>query len=171
MIIPVTLFLIIFILYLAFRRMADVTLTLISLPLALSGGLWLLYLLDFHLSIAVAVGFIALSGIAVELAVVMILFLNTALQAVQNDKTSLNHSDIRGAITEGALMRLRPLRMTVITIFAGLLPIMIGTGTGSEVMQRIAAPMVGGMASATLLTLVVIPAAFYLWHRRGLNTM
>ena len=171
LIIPVTLFLIIFILYLAFRRMADVTLILVSLPLALSGGLWLLYLLDFHLSIAVAVGFIALSGIAVELAVVMILFLNTALQTVQNDKTNLNHSDIRGAITEGALMRLRPLLMTVITIFAGLLPIMIGTGTGSEIMQRIAAPMVGGMASATLLTLVVIPAAFYLWHRRGLKTM
>ncbi|MBL4801525.1 MAG: efflux RND transporter permease subunit, partial [Emcibacter sp.] len=168
-IIPITLLLIIFILYLAFRKVADVVIILISLPLALSGGLWLLYLLDFHLSIAVAVGFIALAGVAVELAIVMILFLNTALKTVHDNQTAINRSHIRAAVTEGALMRLRPLLMTVVTIFAGLLPIMIGSGTGSEIMQRIAAPMIGGMASATLLTLVVIPAVFYLWHGRKIK--
>ncbi|MCK5424099.1 MAG: efflux RND transporter permease subunit, partial [Emcibacter sp.] len=169
LIVPVTLMLIVFILYLAFRRMSDVAIILISLPLALSGGIWLLFMLDFHLSIAVAVGFIALAGVAVELAVVMILFLNTALKNIRDNKPEIDRSDIQTAVTEGALMRLRPLLMTVVTIFAGLLPIMLGSGTGSEVMQRIAAPMVGGMASATLLTLIVIPAIFYLWHGRGVK--
>lgn len=169
LIIPVTLMLIVFILYLAFRRMRDVMIILISLPLALSGGIWLLFMLDFHLSVAVAVGFIALAGVAVELAVVMMLFLNTALKTIRDNKPDMDHADIRAAVTEGALMRLRPLLMTVVTIFAGLMPIMLGSGTGSEVMQRIAAPMVGGMVSATLLTLIVIPAIFYLWHGKGIK--
>jgi len=169
LIIPFTLLLIVLILYLAFRRTTDVAIILVSLPLALSGGIWLLFLLNFHLSIAVAVGFIALAGVAVELAVVMVLFLNIALKNISDHKETMTREDIRAAVTEGALMRLRPLLMTVMTIFSGLLPIMMGSGTGSEVMQRIAAPMIGGMASATLLTLVVIPAIYYLWHGQGIK--
>lgn len=160
-IIPLTLALIILILFMAFRRLSDVGLVLLTLPMALSGGVWLLYVLDYNLSIAVAVGFIALAGVAAELAVVMIMFLNDALSD-KGDHYSL--SDLRDAIEEGALMRLRPIVMTVITIFAGLLPIMITGGTGAEVMRRIAAPMIGGMTSAILLAIVVVPAFYYIIH-------
>ncbi len=163
-IIPLTIALIILILFMAFRRFVDVALVLLSLPLALSGGVWLLYLLDYNLSIAVAVGFIALAGVAAELAVVMIMFLNEALKSKGTDYT---RDDVRAAVIEGALMRLRPIVMTVITIFAGLLPIMLGSGTGSEVMRRIAAPMVGGMTSAILLTVIVIPALYYIIHSKN----
>ncbi len=166
LIIPFTLALIVMILFMAFRRVQDVALILLSLPLALSGGFWLLYLLGYHLSIAVAVGFIALAGVAVEIAVVMILFLNEALKEKGDNYTIL---DVKDAVVEGALMRLRPIAMTVVTIIAGLLPIMLGTGTGSEVMRRIAAPMVGGMASATLLTIVVIPALYFIINSRKSN--
>lgn len=166
LIVPFTMALIVIILFVAFRRVQDVALVLLSLPLALSGGVWLLYLLDYNLSIAVAVGFIALAGVAVELAVVMIMFLNTAYKSKIKKDGTLTISDVRQAVVEGALMRLRPIVMTVITIFAGLLPIMLGSGTGSEVMRRIAAPMVGGMASAIILTVIVIPALYYLIHVR-----
>ncbi len=169
LIVPFTIALIVMILFLAFRRAQDVALVLLSLPLALSGGVWLLYLLDYNLSIAVAVGFIALAGVAVELAVVMIMFLNEALKEKQSFDGGISLTDVRAAVIEGALMRLRPIVMTVITIFAGLLPIMLGSGTGSEVMRRIAAPMVGGMASAIVLTVIVIPALFYLLHLRQAN--
>lgn len=166
LILPVTIALIVIILFLAFRRVTDVLLVLVSLPLALSGGVWLLYLLDYNLSIAVAVGFIALAGVAVELAVVMIMFLNEALKPrlLTDDRVPI--SAVKEAVVEGALMRLRPIVMTVVTIFAGLLPIMLGTGTGSEVMRRIAAPMIGGISSAMLLTIIVIPALFFLVHSR-----
>ncbi len=166
-IIPLTLALIILILFMAFRRVQDVALVLLSLPLALSGGFWLLYLLDYHLSIAVAVGFIALAGVAVEIAVVMILFLNQAYNNKVEQGGSISIAEVKLAVTEGALMRLRPIVMTVVTIIAGLLPIMLGSGAGSQVMRRIAAPMVGGMASATLLTMVVIPALFFILHSKG----
>lgn len=165
-IVPLTLALIILILFMAFRRVQDVALVLLSLPLALSGGFWLLYLLDYHLSIAVAVGFIALAGVAVEIAVVMILFLNQAYNSKVGQDGSISMADVKIAVTEGALMRLRPIVMTVVTIIAGLLPIMLGSGAGSQVMRRIAAPMVGGMASATLLTMVVIPALFFIIHSK-----
>lgn len=164
LIIPFTLALIVMILFMAFRRIKDVALVLLSLPLALSGGFWLLYLLGYNMSIAVGVGFIALAGVAVEIAVVMILFLNEALKEKGENYTL---SDVRDAVVEGALMRLRPIAMTVVTIIAGLLPIMLGSGTGSEVMRRIAAPMVGGMVSATLLTIVVIPALYFIIHSRN----
>jgi len=121
------------------------------------------------MSIAVGVGFIALAGVAVEIAVVMIMFLNEAYEDRLDEEGKVTNAKVREAVVEGALMRLRPIAMTVVTIIAGLLPIMLGSGTGSEVMRRIAAPMVGGMASATLLTIVVIPALFYLIHIKKQN--
>jgi len=152
---PVTLAIIVLLLFLTFRRFTEVVIILGTLPMALIGGLWLLYLLGYDLSVAVGVGFIALAGVAVEIGVVMLVYLNQA--ARDND-------DIKKAVIEGTLLRVRPIIMTVAAIIAGLLPIMLGGGTGSEVMRRIAAPMVGGMISATLLTLVVIPALFLLWR-------
>ena len=152
---PVTLAIIVLLLFLNFRRFAEVAIILGTLPMALIGGLWLLFLLDYDLSVAVGVGFIALAGVAVEIGVVMLVYLNQAAR---------DHDDIRQAVVEGALMRVRPIIMTVAAIIAGLLPIMLGSGTGSEVMRRIAAPMVGGMVSATILTLIVIPALFLLWR-------
>jgi Cu(I)/Ag(I) efflux system membrane protein CusA/SilA len=155
---PVTLAIIVLLLFMNFRRFAEVAIILGTLPMALVGGLWLLFLLGYDLSVAVGVGFIALAGVAVEIGVVMLVYLNQAAE---------DHEDIQQAVIDGALLRVRPVIMTVAAIIAGLLPIMLGGGTGSEVMRRIAAPMVGGMVSATLLTLVVIPALFLLWRGRG----
>ncbi|MGQ0383772.1 MAG: efflux RND transporter permease subunit [Gammaproteobacteria bacterium] len=170
LIVPATFAVIVLLLYLNFRRFADVALILGSLPFALVGGVWLLYALGYHLSIAVIVGFIALAGVAAETGVVMLLYLNQAwarrAAAAAAEGRALTGTDVHEAITEGALLRLRPKLMTVLTIVAGLLPIMWGEGAGSEVMRRIAAPMIGGMASATVLTLVVIPSVFLLWKRR-----
>jgi Cu(I)/Ag(I) efflux system membrane protein CusA/SilA len=135
---------------------------------ALVGSVWLLWVLDYQISVAVVVGLIALAGVAAETGVVMLLYLNTAWRTRQSSGRALTCADLDGAITEGALRRLRPKVMTVLTIILGLLPLLIGHGTGSEILQRIAAPMVGGMVSATLLTLVVVPALFMLIHRRGL---
>ena len=144
-----------------------------TLPLALIGGLWLLYLLNYNLSVAVGVGFIALAGVAIEIGVVMLVYLNLALKqhqtAVEQKGESLTFEEIRLAVIDGALMRIRPIMMTVASIFVGLMPIMLGGGTGAEVMRRIAAPMVGGMASATVLTLVVIPAVFVIWKQRTIK--
>ncbi len=169
MIVPIVLLLIVVLLYMAFRRALDVAVIVGTLPVALSGGVWLLWLLDFDLSVAVVVGFIALAGVAVETAIIMQVYLNLALdkrrQKAVEEGRPVSMADVYDAVTEGALLRLRPKLMTVATIFAGLLPIMYGTGTGSDVMRRIAAPMVGGMATATLLTLFVIPAVFVLVNR------
>ena len=148
---PVTLAIIVLLLFLNFRRFAEIAIILGTLPMALGGGLWLLYLLDYDLSVAAGVGFIALAGVAVELGVVMLVYLNQAAR---------EHEDIREAVIAGALMRVRPVVMTVASIIVGLLPILVGSGTGSEVMRRIAAPMVGGMVSATVLALIVIPALY-----------
>jgi Cu(I)/Ag(I) efflux system membrane protein CusA/SilA len=135
------------------------------------GGFWLLYLLGYNISVAVGVGFIALSGVAVEIGVIMLVYLNQALQrrqdAADRANRQLTGDDVRSAVIDGALLRVRPIMMTVTAIIVGLLPIMLGGGTGSEVMRRIAAPMVGGMISATLLTLVVIPAIFLLWKQHA----
>jgi Cu(I)/Ag(I) efflux system membrane protein CusA/SilA len=167
---PLTLAIIVLLLYVNFRRFAEVAIIMGTLPMALVGGVWLLYLLDYDVSVAVGVGFIALAGVAVELGVVLLVYLNQAMRRRQSAAASqgraLTAEDVRQAVIDGALLRVRPIMMTVATIFAGLLPIMLGTGTGSEVMRRIAAPMVGGMISATLLTLIVIPALFLLWRRR-----
>lgn len=173
LVIPFTLAIIILLLFLNFRRLSDVIIILITLPLALVGGVWLLYLLGYNLSVAVGIGFIALAGVAAETGVIMLVFLNQAFakreqQAIEQ-KRSLSLQELHDSVTEGALLRLRPKIMTVSAIIGGLLPIMFLGGTGSEVMRRIAAPMVGGMISATLLTLVVIPAVFLIWKERLLN--
>jgi Cu(I)/Ag(I) efflux system membrane protein CusA/SilA len=159
---PITLAVILLLLFINFGRFAEVAIIMGTLPLALVGGLWLLYLLGYELSVAVGVGFIALAGVAVEIGVIMLVYLNQALAK----RVASSVADIREAVIEGALLRIRPVIMTVAATIGGLLPIMFGSGTGSEVMRRIAAPMVGGMLSATVLTLVVIPALFLLWRQR-----
>jgi len=172
-VVPVTLVIIVLLLYMNFRNLTEVAIIMGTLPLALVGGFWLLYLLDYNMSVAVGVGFIALSGVAVEIGVVMLVYLNQALQhhisEVEKAGVELSVDEVRSAVIDGALMRVRPIMMTVAAIIAGLLPIMLGSGTGSEVMRRIAAPMVGGMVSATVLTLIVIPAVFLLWKSMGLK--
>ena len=168
-VVPFTLLIIILLLYLNFRNMIEVLIIMGTLPLALVGGFWLLYILDYNMSVAVGVGFIALAGVTVEIGVVMLVYLNQAYRKLQKKNHPLNIEELREAIIEGALLRIRPIMMTVSAIIAGLLPIMLGSGTGSEVMRRIAAPMVGGMVSATLLTLVVLPAVFLLWKQKGIK--
>jgi Cu(I)/Ag(I) efflux system membrane protein CusA/SilA len=168
-----TILIVFVLLYLNFRRLTETLIVMISVPFALVGGVWLMYLLDYSLSVAVAVGFIALVGVAAETGVVMLIYLDHALEAakLRRDKAGerVTIGDLYDAVMQGAVYRVRPLMMTVIAIMAGLLPIMWGTGTGSEVMRRIAAPMVGGMVSATILTLIVIPAIYALvkeWELR-----
>ena len=140
-----------------------------TLPLALVGSIWFVYFLNYNLSIAVAVGMIGLAGIAIEIGVVMLVYLNQAFSELAKEHGKLNKSHIKQAIINGALLRIRPIIMTVAATVIGLIPIMIGSGTGSEVMKRIAAPMVGGMLSATFLTLFIIPAIFYLWKKNSLT--
>ncbi|WP_323905712.1 efflux RND transporter permease subunit [Aeromonas veronii] len=167
-VVPLTVAIIVLLLYLAFRRVQEVLLILTTLPLAVVGGIWTLWLLDFNLSVAVGVGFIALAGVAVETGVLMLVYLNHAWDdLVARGKP--DQSGLHRAVIQGAALRLRPKMMTVVTIIAGLLPIMWSHGTGSEVMQRIAAPMIGGMVSALVLTLLVLPAAYYLWRSRSLG--
>lgn len=170
---PATLLIITLMLFMAFSRVTEVAIILAALPVALAGGVWLIWYLGFDISVAVLVGFIALAGVAVETAIVMLLYLNLAWEkrkhSVISERRSLTSQDVQEVVFEGALLRVRPKVMTVATIFAGLIPIMHGTGTGSEIMQRIAAPMVGGMATATLLTLLVIPAIFVIWKRFTLS--
>ncbi|MHB8981710.1 efflux RND transporter permease subunit [Thiobacillus sp.] len=165
-VIPVTLLLIFLLLYLNFRRLTETLIVMLSVPFALVGGVWLLWALDYNLSVAVAVGFIALAGVAAETGVVMLIYLDHAWEeararAAEEGRTP-GAADLYAAVMEGAVERVRPKMMTVVAIMAGLLPIMWGTGTGSEVMSRIAAPMVGGMLSSTVLTLAVIPAIYAL---------
>jgi Cu(I)/Ag(I) efflux system membrane protein CusA/SilA len=165
-VVPVTLLIIFLLLYLNFRSITETVIVMLSLPFALVGGLWLMWWLGFNLSVAVAVGFIALAGVAAETGVVMLIYLNQALVEIRteraNEGRALTRSDLYDAIMKGAVERVRPKMMTVVAIMAGLLPITWSTGTGSEIMQRIAVPMIGGMVSSTLLTLIVIPAIFAL---------
>jgi Cu(I)/Ag(I) efflux system membrane protein CusA/SilA len=169
LVIPLTIVIIVLLLYLNFRSTPEVLIILGTLPLAFAGGLWLLYALGYNLSVAVGVGFIALGGVAVEIGVVMLTYLNDALERRRLAFGELTDEEIRGAVIEGALLRVRPVTMTKVAIIAALLPILWSSGTGSEAMQRIAAPMVGGMLSVALLTLAVIPAAYLLWHQRQLH--
>ena len=165
-VIPVTLLSIFLLLYLNFRRITETLIVMLSVPFALVGGVWLMWLLGYNLSVAVAVGFIALAGVAAETGVIMLIYLDHAWEAVKTTCRTENRqpevADLYAAVMEGAVERVRPKMMTVVAIMAGLLPIMWGTGTGSEVMSRIAAPMVGGMISSTVLTLAVIPAIYAL---------
>ena len=164
--VPAVLLLIGVLLFLNFRRLPEVILVMGMLPFALVGGIWLVYLLGYELSVAVGVGFIALAGVAVELGVVMLVYLQQAVARRRAEDGTLRRADLDAAIGEGALLRIRPVMMTVLTIILGLLPIMIGQGSGSQVMTRIAAPMIGGMISTTVLTLLVLPV-LYRWRVRG----
>jgi len=172
-VVPLTLLLIFVLLYLNFRRVTETLIVMLSVPFALVGGIWLMWWLGYNLSIAVAVGFIALAGVAAETGVVMLIYLDQAWAAAQarcaREGRQPGAGDLYGAVMEGAVERVRPKMMTVVAIMAGLLPIMWGTGTGSEVMSRIAAPMVGGMISSTVLTLGVIPALYALVKQWGLR--
>jgi copper/silver efflux system protein len=168
LVVPFTLLIIFVLLYLTFTRFDEALLVMLTLPFALIGGLWLLYSLGYNLSVAGVVGFIALAGVTAEFGVIMLLYLKQAWQQrLEEGKTS--EADLLDAIREGAVLRVRPKAMTVAVILAGLLPIMWGTGTGSEVMQRIAAPMVGGMVTAPLLSMFVVPVVYYLLRRRQLR--
>lgn len=164
-VVPATLLIIFVLLYLTFRRLDEAALILATLPFALIGGIWFLYLAGFNLSVATGVGFIALAGVSAEFGVVMLLYLKQAASARQQQGLALTGENLDDAIREGAVLRVRPKAMTVAVILGGLLPILWGSGTGSEVMSRIAAPMVGGMISAPLLSMLVIPAAYRLMRR------
>ena len=170
---PVMIAIIMLLLFLNFRNVTDVLIIMGTLPFALVGGVWLMWTLNFNMSVAVAVGFIALAGVAVEIGVLMVMYLRQELagadRKAEAEGRSLNIDDLREAIGNGALRRLRPIVMTFAVIVAGLTPIMYGSGTGAEVMRRIAAPMVGGMISATVLALVVVPVVYFLLRRRSLE--
>jgi Cu(I)/Ag(I) efflux system membrane protein CusA/SilA len=167
-VIPATLLIIFMLLYLNFRRFDQALLIMATLPFALIGGLWLIYLLGYNLSVASAVGFIALGGVAAEIGVVMLVYINQSVAARSAVSGSRSKHDLIQAISDGAALRVRPIAMTVAVIIAGLLPVMWGTGTGSEIMRRIAAPMIGGMLTTTLLSMLVVPAAYLLLsHRRS----
>jgi Cu(I)/Ag(I) efflux system membrane protein CusA/SilA len=165
-VVPATLGIIFVLLYLTFRRISDAVLVMATLPFALVGGFWLSFILGYNMSIASAVGFIALGGVAAEIGVVMLVYLNQAVAARAASGGLSGEPNLTEAIMEGAALRVRPIAMTVAVVIAGLLPIMWGSGTGSEIMRRIAAPMVGGMITAPLISLLVIPVAYRLMHRR-----
>ena len=172
-VIPVTLLIIFLLLYLNFRRLTETFIVLLSVPFALVGGVWLMWLLGYNMSVAVAVGFIALAGVAAETGVVMLIYLDQAWHKLKTQREAegrhFSVTDLYAAVMEGAVERVRPKMMTVVAIMAGLLPIMWSSGTGSEVMRRIAAPMVGGMVSSTVLTLLVIPAIYALVKEHALR--
>jgi Cu(I)/Ag(I) efflux system membrane protein CusA/SilA len=167
LVVPATLLIIFVLLYLTFRSAVEALVVMCSLPFALAGGIWYVWWLDFNFSVAVAVGFIALAGVAAEFGVIMLVYLDNAWKRRQQ-VGELTLAGLNAAIFEGAVMRVRPKAMTVAVIVAGLVPIMLGGGTGADVMQRIAAPMVGGMVTAPLLSLLVVPAVYLLWKRRQL---
>ena len=169
LVIPATLALIFMLLYLNFRSVGETAIVMLSLPFALVGGIWFLWLLDYNWSVAVAIGFIALAGVAAETGVVMLIYLDHAWAARRTEGRVASLRDLYDAVMEGAVERVRPKMMTVTAIIAGLLPILWGHGAGASVMKRIAAPMVGGMISSTLLTLIVIPAVYSLWKEHGIR--
>lgn len=173
LVIPLTLAVIVLLLYMSFRKVTEVLIIMGTVPFSLLGGLWLLYYLNFNLSIAVAVGFIALAGVAVEIGVLMLVYLNQAyrdlLARQAQAGTELSALELKQAVMEGAALRLRPILMTVLSIVIGLVPVMQGSGTGSEIMQRIAGPMIGGMISTLILSLLVIPVIFYLLKKREIR--
>ena len=168
LVVPATLLIIFVLLYLTFARLDEALLIMATLPFALTGGAWFLYLLGFNLSVATGVGFIALAGVSAEFGVIMLLYLKNAWTERQ-DLGDNTERGLMAAICEGAVQRVRPKAMTVAVVIAGLLPILLGGGSGSEVMSRIAAPMIGGMVTAPLLSLFVIPAAYHLMRRRHLS--
>jgi Cu(I)/Ag(I) efflux system membrane protein CusA/SilA len=169
-VVPLTLGIIALLLYLTFGTVAETAIVMLSLPFALVGGVWIMWLLDYNLSIAVGVGFIALAGVAAETGVVMLIYLDHAWKDATRGGRRASLRDLMAAIEYGAVNRVRPKLMTVLAIMLGLVPVLWSHGTGASVMKRIAAPMVGGMVTSTVLTLIVIPVIYYLWRRRGLGS-
>jgi len=165
-VVPLTLGLIVLLLFMNFKNVAMVAMIMCTLPLSLVGSVWLMYLQGFNFSVAVGVGFIALAGVAVEIGVIMLVYLNQAYDELVKQYKSPTLAQLQQAIVKGAGLRIRPVMMTALCIILGLLPVLYGTGTGSEVMSRIAAPMVGGMVSAVILTLFVLPTVYFMWRRR-----
>jgi copper/silver efflux system protein len=165
-VVPITLAIVFLLLYANFRSAAESALVMLSLPFALVGGVWFTWLLGYNQSVATAVGLIALAGVAAETGVVMLLYLDHAHRDRRNEGRMGSRADVDAAVEFGAVERVRPKMMTVTAIMAGLVPILWSQGTGADVMKRIAAPMVGGMISSTILTLVVIPAVYSLWKER-----
>ncbi|MGB1297094.1 MAG: efflux RND transporter permease subunit [Psychrobium sp.] len=170
-IVPLTIALIVILLFLNFRNLTMVTMILGTLPLSLVGSIWLIYWLDFNFSVAVGVGFIALAGVAVEIGVIMLVYLNQAYDELIAKNSRPTAEQLKDAVLGGASQRIRPVMMTSLSIIIGLLPVLYGTGTGSEVMSRIAAPMIGGMVSALILTLLVLPALYLLWRKQSLKRL
>ncbi len=168
-IIPATLFFITIILFLTFRQAFEVITIMATLPFAMLGGIWLMAIQGYNFSVAVGVGFIALAGVTVGNAIMMLVYLNQALASRRQSIDQITPQDIHDAVMDGAVLRLRPIMMTVMTILVGLIPVMLNDGTGAEVMQRIAGPMIGGIASSLLVTLVMVPAVYFLWHCRLLS--
>jgi Cu(I)/Ag(I) efflux system membrane protein CusA/SilA len=168
-VVPITLAIVFLLLYWNFGSVAESALVMLTLPFALVGGVWFMWLLGYNQSVATAVGFIALAGVAAETGVVMLLYLDRAYEPQRRTGQLRDRSDVDTAVTEGAVKRVRPIMMTVMAIIAGLVPILWGHGAGADVMKRIAAPMVGGMVTSTVLTLVVIPAIYSLWRERQLR--
>jgi len=172
-VVPFTLAIIVILLYMSFKRFSEVAIIMGTLPLAMVGAIWLMYLLGYNFSVAVGVGFIALAGVAVEIGVIMLVYLNQAYQQMlercQHKGVQPRRETLRHAVLHGAALRVRPVMMTSVSTIAGLLPLMYSSGTGSEVVSRIAAPMVGGMLSAVILTLLVLPCVYYLWKCRHVN--
>ncbi|MCU7809186.1 MAG: efflux RND transporter permease subunit, partial [Candidatus Thiodiazotropha sp. (ex Semelilucina semeliformis)] len=167
--IPMLAIIIFGLLYLIFRRFSEAAIVMLSIPFALTGGFWFVLAMGYHMSVAVAVGFIALAGIATEFGVVMLIYLNNAIAQYKEAGDLNTRQDLKAAIVEGAALRVRPKAMTVLVVVMGLMPIMISDGTGSEVMQRIAAPVIGGMITAPLLSLFIMPAIVLLVNRRELR--
>ena len=171
-VVPLTLFIIVVLLYMNFRNLVEIAIILGTLPLAVIGSIWLMYLLDYNFSVAVAVGFIALAGVTVEIGIIMLTYLNQSCRELVDACEKRGQKPLEGelldAVTRGAGLRVRPVMMTTVSTIAGLLPIMLSSGTGAEVVSRIAAPMVGGMISALVLTLLVLPVVYYLWRRHSL---
>jgi len=172
-VVPLTLFIIVVLLFINFRNFVEVAIIMGTLPLAMVGSIWLMYLQGYNFSVAVGVGFIALAGVSVEIGVIMLVYLNQAYRKIVDEcqrlEKPMTTEILADAVLNGAGMRVRPVMMTAAAIIAGLLPILLGTGTGSEVMSRIAAPMVGGMVSSVLLTLVVVPAVYFLWRKNSIK--
>ncbi|RLB84427.1 MAG: AcrB/AcrD/AcrF family protein, partial [Deltaproteobacteria bacterium] len=168
-IVPATLLVIFILLYIHFSNLVEVVIVMASLPFALVGGFWLIYILGYNMSVAVGVGFIALAGLATETGIVMLVYLDEVFKRKTDENQMASISDLQNAIIEGAVDRVRPKIMTVATTLIGLLPVMYGTGAGSQIMKRIAAPMVGGLVSSTIMTLIIIPVIYEVWKTREIK--
>jgi len=168
-VIPITLLIIFLLLYFNFKSISESIIVMLTLPFAIAGGIWFIYMLGYNMSIAVGVGFIALAGVATEIGVLVLIYIDIAYEKQLLEGRMKSKEDLHSAFIEGTSKRVRPIMMTVTAIIAGLIPLFWGHGAGADTMRRIAAPMIGGMVSSTFLTLVVIPVIYALWKGRGLE--